>query len=107
MALSYFHVYSYENKFDLTGGNALNNLKENLLSDYSLILIRIISKRFYMILTVLSNDRRDQGKTAETSALSVGTASFGQNNKRFSKRYQLVTIKFFVFFQTNTKKKSE
>ena len=42
MALSYFHVYSYENKFDLTGGNALNNLKENLLSDYSLIFIRII-----------------------------------------------------------------
>ena len=28
MRLTYSHIYSYENKFNLIGGNALNNLKK-------------------------------------------------------------------------------
>ena len=28
MQLTYSHVYSYENKYNLIGGNALNNLKK-------------------------------------------------------------------------------
>ena len=29
MRLTYAHVYSYENKYNLIGGKALNNLKKN------------------------------------------------------------------------------
>ena len=31
MRLTYSHVYSYENKYNLIGGNALNNLKKKIL----------------------------------------------------------------------------
>ena len=31
MRLTYSHVYSYENKYNLIGENASNNLKKNLL----------------------------------------------------------------------------
>ena len=32
MRLTYSHIYSYENKFNLIGENALNNLKKNNLT---------------------------------------------------------------------------
>ena len=32
MRLTYSHVYSYENKYNPIGGNALNNLKKNNLT---------------------------------------------------------------------------
>ena len=32
MRLTYSHVYSYENKYNLIGGNTLNNLKKNNLT---------------------------------------------------------------------------
>ena len=41
MRLTYSHVYSYEIKFNLTGGNALNNLKKN-----NLIIFREIIRLF-------------------------------------------------------------
>ena len=55
MRLTYSHVY-YENKYNPIGGNASNNLKKNqynLSWDYSFILLRIISKRFDIILTIM------------------------------------------------------
>ena len=30
MRLTYSHVYSYENKYNVTGGNPLNNLKKKI-----------------------------------------------------------------------------
>ena len=38
MRLTYSHVYSYEKKYNLIGGNALNNLKKvNLTTFYEII----------------------------------------------------------------------
>ena len=55
MRLTYSHVYFYENKYNLIGGKALNNLKKilsgNFPWDHFLIFIRIISKCFDIILT--------------------------------------------------------
>ena len=42
MRLTYSHIYSYENKFNLIGGNALNNLKKNNLTIFREI-IRLFS----------------------------------------------------------------
>ena len=67
MRLTYSHVYPDDNKYNLTSGNASNNLQKksyNFLWDYSFILIRIISKCFE---TILSYDYWDQKKTTETS----------------------------------------
>ena len=56
MRLTYSEVYSYENKYNLIGGNALNNLKKkwsyNFPWDYSFILTRIIWKLFDIILMI-------------------------------------------------------
>ena len=41
MRLTYSHVYSHENQFNLIGGNALNNLKKN-----NLIIFREIIRLF-------------------------------------------------------------
>ena len=30
MRLTYYHVYSYGNKYDTIGGNVLNNLKKKI-----------------------------------------------------------------------------
>ena len=67
MRLTYSHVYPDDKKYNLTSGNASNNLKKksyNFFWDYSFILIRIISKCFE---TILSYDYWDQKKTTETS----------------------------------------
>ena len=37
MRLTYSHVYSYENKYNLIGGNALNNLRKNLTTFQEII----------------------------------------------------------------------
>ena len=42
MILTYSHVYSYENKYNPTGGNASNNLKKNNLTIFREI-IRLFS----------------------------------------------------------------
>ena len=34
MRLTYSHVYSYENKYNLIGGNALDNLKKIILTTF-------------------------------------------------------------------------
>ena len=61
MKLSHSHVYSYENKYNHIGGNALNNLKKiNLGSEININLVRLfvyshkISKRFGIVLTIIS-----------------------------------------------------
>ena len=61
MKLSHFHVYSYENKYNPIGGNALNNLKKiNLRSEININLVRLfvyshkISKHFDTIPTIIS-----------------------------------------------------
>ena len=83
MRLTYSHVSSYENKYPI-GGNALNNLKKkksyHFSWDYSFILIRIISKRFDIILTVISQDYWDQRKTAKTSV------TFDVNSSKMNER---------------------
>ena len=39
MRLTYSHVYSYENKYNVTGGNPLNNLNKKLTLQFSMILL--------------------------------------------------------------------
>ena len=39
MRLTYSHVYSYENKYNVTGGNPLNNLNKKLILQFSMILL--------------------------------------------------------------------
>ena len=76
MRLTCSHLYSYENKFNHICENALNNHKKtssyNFSWDSSFILIRIISKRFGIILTIflfsLSQDFWDEKKGAKTTA---------------------------------------
>ena len=53
MRLTYSHVYSYENKYNLIGGNALNNLKKKKILQFSMrlftyscnILIRLLRSK--------------------------------------------------------------